>query len=362
MGSIESAYLADERGSSERMDGQEMRLLVAGAGAIGSVLGGFLALAGHDVALLGRERHMEAIRAHGLVIEGIWGDHLVSNLSTFTDVGGLPQRNWDLVVVATKSHDVPEASRQILPCLSDKTLVLCIQNGLGNLEAVSEIVGAQRAVGGRVIFGVEVVEPGRVTITVYADKVMMGGRRGCVDYQRVKEIAEAFNQAGIPAEATEEIDKYIWGKVLYNCCLNALSALLEVNYGELLEHQETRQIMNEVIVEIFEVARKKGVALAWDSPSDYQDVLFGRLIPDTYAHRASMLQDMLRGKRTEIDAMNGAVARLGEQLEVSTPVNSLLTRLIKAKERVRRTGNGYPGPSVNLRVEPDDGVRRPVSG
>jgi len=313
-----------------------MNVLVMGAGAIGSVLGGYMALAGHDVSLVGRKPHMEAIRSRGLRIEGIWGEHLVPGLRTFVDAGELPTQNWDLIIIAAKSHDVAAATKQIQPWLSNRTLVLSIQNGLGNLEAVSEIVGPQRAVGGRVIFGVETVEPGKVKITVYADKVMLGGQRGYVDHQRVKEIAEAFNQAGIPAEATEEIEKFIWGKVLYNCCLNALSALLEVNYGELLEHDETRQIMSEVIVEIFAVAQKKGVVLAWNSPAEYQDLLFGRLIPDTYAHRASMLQDILRGKKTEIDAMNGAVVSLGKQLGVSTPVNSLLTRLIKAKERARR--------------------------
>ncbi len=312
-----------------------MKLIVMGAGAIGSVLGGFMALAGHRVSLVGRAPHMEAIRNRGLLIEGIWGEHLVRNLSTFTAAADLQREDWDLIIIATKSHDVEMAARQIEPLLSARTLALSIQNGLGNLETVSEVVGPHRALGGRVIFGVETLSPGRVRITVYADKVMLGSPGEHVEYRRVEEIAQAFTRAGIPAEATGEIETFIWGKVLYNCCLNALSALLEVNYGELLEHDETRQIMSEVIVEIFAVAKKKGVPLGWDAPLEYQDLLFGRLIPDTYGHRASMLQDILKGKRTEIDSMNGAVASLGEQLGVSTPVNRLLTRLIKAKESVK---------------------------
>lgn len=312
-----------------------MRILVIGAGAIGCVFGGFMARAGHRVSLIGRASHMEAIRSRGLLIQGIWGEHLVNNLDTFVSPTELPSEPWDLIIIATKSYDVREAAVQTLPLLSQGTIVMTVQNGLGNIESSSEVVGRNRAVGARVIFGVEIVAPGRVVITVYADKVVLGSPGQGVEHQRVEEIARAFNQAGIPAEATTEIEKFIWGKVLYNCCLNALSALLEVNYGELMEHPETRRVMSDVIAEIFAVARKKGVALAWDSPPEYQELLLGRLIPDTYAHRASMLQDILNGKRTEIDSMNGAVAVFGEQLGIATPVNCLLTQLIMAKERIK---------------------------
>jgi 2-dehydropantoate 2-reductase len=317
-----------------------MNIIVIGAGAIGSVLGGFMALSGHKVALVGRAPHMEAIRRQGLLIGGIWGEHVVRNLSAFTTADDLPWEDWELAIIATKSNDVAAATKQILPYLSDSTLALSVQNGLGGLEAVCEIVGQHRALGGRVIFGVETIAPGEVRVTVYADKVVLGSPGNHVEYQRIEEIAQAFTRAGIPAEATKEIEKFIWGKVLYNCCLNALSALLEVNYGELVEHEETRRIMSEVIVEIFAVAQKRGVVLDWNSPMEYQDLLFGRLIPDTYEHRASMLQDILNGKRTEIDSMNGAVAALAEQLGLDTPANHLLTRLIKAKESMRKSSCG----------------------
>jgi 2-dehydropantoate 2-reductase len=157
-----------------------------------------------------------------------------------------------------------------------------------------------------------------------------------VDFTRLEAIASAFTQAGIPTEATHEIEQFIWGKVLYNCCLNPLSALLEVTYGELSEHPETRQIMTFVIEEIFAVAGAKGVVLAWGSPLEYQEILLGRLVPDTYAHHASMLQDVMRGNRTEIDALNGAIARLSEETGIPAPVNLMLTQLIKAKERIGR--------------------------
>ena len=166
---------------------------------------------------------------------------------------------------------------------------------------------------------------------------MLGGHTGGADHRRVEETADAFTQAGIPTEATREIDRFIWGKLLYSCCLNPLSALLEVAYGELSEHVETRAIMTSVVEEIFAVASRKGVALGWDSPPEYQRVLLGRLIPDTYSHHASMLQDVRSGKRTEIDALNGAVARLGKEMDLPTPVNWMLTQLVKAKEQMGRS-------------------------
>jgi 2-dehydropantoate 2-reductase len=307
-------------------------VLVMGAGAVGTAVGGFLARDGHRVTLVGRDPHMAAIRERGLRIEGIWGEHSVGGLRTFTGIGEVPRERFDLVLITTKSYDTGDAAKRVLPLLSEDSLVISLQNGLGNVETISAAVGPHRAVGGRLIFGIEIPEPGVARITVYADKVMLGSPSHQVDLARLESIAAAFTRAGIPTEATLTIDQFIWGKVLYNCSLNPLSALLEVNYGELIEHQETRRIMTVVIEEIFAVAAAKRVSLAWHSPPEYQKVLFGRLIPDTYAHHASMLQDVRRGKRTEIDALNGAIAGLGREAGVPTPVNLVLTDLVKVKE------------------------------
>ena len=311
-----------------------MNILVVGAGAVGSAVGGFLCRGGHRVSLVGRDPHMAAIRERGLRIDGIWGEHLIRGLRPFTSVHQVPGEHFDLVLITTKSYDTGDVAKQVLPLLAEDSLVISLQNGLGNVETISQIVGDHRAVGGRLIFGIKIPEAGRAEITVYADKVMLGSPSRTVDFAQLETIAAAFTEAGIPTEATLEIGQFIWGKVFYNCCLNPLSALLQVTYGELSEHPETRQIMTSVIEEIFAVAGAKGVSLAWRSPQEYREVLFGRLIPDTYAHHASMMQDVMRGNRTEIDALNGAIARLGEETGIPTPANLMLTQLIKVKERI----------------------------
>jgi len=311
-----------------------MKVLVMGAGAVGSVVGGFLAEAGHAVSLVGRERYMEAIRQHGLKIGGIWGEHHVSNLHTLLSVAEIEEKSIPLILITTKSFDTEEATSQVLPLVGGDTLVISLQNGLGNVETISRLVGDERTVGGRVMFGVELEREGHFLVTVCADRVMLGSPSAKVPQERIAEVATAFTQAGIPAEATPHIQRFIWGKVLYNCCLNALSALLDTSYGELGEYPETREIIAAVISEVFALAQRRGVDLGFSSPAAYQEVFFNRLLPDTYSHHSSMLQDVKQGKKTEINAINGAVVRLGEEEGIATPANWLLTRLVQARERL----------------------------
>lgn len=313
-----------------------MNILIMGAGALGSVFGGLLAQAGHQVSLVGRQAHMAAIEERGLLIDGIWGQHQVHDLATYTTAEAVPQASYDLILITTKAHDTERAVREVAGLMGQATLAVSLQNGLGNLEAIAAVVGRERTVGGRVIFGVELLEPGQVRVTVYADKVLLGGIEGGPPGERIENIAATFSAAGIPTAVTSEIVGYIWGKVLYNACLNGLSAILEVPYGELARHQETRELMDAIIEESYAVARARGVRLLQPTPEEYQRLFYEELLPPTAAHRSSMLQDIERGKRTEIDALNGAIVRLGEEAGVSTPVNKLVTALVKVKERVKK--------------------------
>jgi len=318
-----------------------LRILVFGAGAIGSVFGGFLAMAGHQVTLVGRGWHMDAIREKGIHVSGIWGKHSISDVKANSS---LPEgNNYELVLLTVKSYQTRAAVRELDHRLRDPIPVLSLQNGLGNLETISEMIGPNRTLGGRVIFGAEIKGPGEVMVTVYADRVAVGPMKGSgFPFERMEEIAAMIHACGIPCIATREIERFIWGKVLYNVALNAPAAILEINYGRLLEQESTRELMKGIVQEAFTVARTMDVDLDWTAPEEYIEVLFQKLIPPTALHFPSMLQDIHGGKKTEIDALNGALVRLGQAHGLSTPINETLSALIRFKEAKSMNSHGSP--------------------
>jgi 2-dehydropantoate 2-reductase len=311
-----------------------MKILVMGAGAVGSVFGGLLAESGQDVSLIGRERYIQAIRKDGLKISGIWGEHLIRNIKGFISVKEIGEAEFDFILLSTKSFDTESAVKELLPIVGPKTLIVALQNGLGNIETIARIAGKEHTVGARVIFGVELIEPGHFKVSVIADKVLLGAISKDIPETRVVEIANTINKAGIPTAATADIEKFVWLKVLFNCCLNAPSALLDTCYGKLGEFESTRAILREVITEVLAVARSRGIDMGFKDAGAYEEVFYGKLLPPTYAHHASTLQDLKSGKKTEIEALNGAIVRMGKEKNIPTPVNWTLTQLIHGKEGV----------------------------
>ncbi len=316
-----------------------MKILIMGAGSIGSVFGGFLAEGGHNVTLVGRPAHMSAIERDGLRIGGIWGDHHVTDLRTVTSCEQLGSETFELVILSVKTYDTKQAIGEAAPLVAPDGLAVSFQNGLGNADIVADAVGVERTLGGMVIFGAHVDEPGRVTVTVYATEVKVGSPTGVVDPARVDKIAALINSSGIPTLGTDEIDKHIWAKVLYNCALNPLSAILNATYGELAEEPGTRRIMDMVVEEAFAVADARGVELMWDKPEQFLQLFYDNLVPATAGHYASMLDDIKRGKRTEIEALNGAIVGYGKELNVECPVNEVLSGFVRVLEQVYGKGS-----------------------
>jgi len=303
-----------------------------GAGALGSVVGGFMAQAAHRVSLVGRESHMSAIREKGLAISGIWGNHHTTRLRAATSLDDLESHEFDLVLIAVKSYDTQNAVETIRSAVDSRTLICSYQNGLGNAEIIAAKYGWDQCVEARVIFGAWIPEPGSVDITVMAHKTALGVYRDTPHLQRVREVAKAMDDAGVPTEFSERIDSVLWYKLAYNCALNPLSALLDVTYGELLETEDTQAIMEDVIRELYAVGHAKGVALTPPNAEQYIHVFLHELVPSTGGHYASTREDIRNRKRTEIEALNGAICRLGRELNIATPTNDLLTRLIRARE------------------------------
>ena len=213
--------------------------------------------------------------------------------------------------------------------------MVSIQNGLGNWETMARFVGRERTVGARVIFGAEILRPGQANVTVNADDVLLGEAFCPVNRDLLQTLNRDLQLSGIPARVVtrEEIWSALWGKVLYNCSLNPLGAILEVPYGRLGENEETRRIIRGIIEEIFQVCRALNVSLPHRDAEEYYRFLLEKQLPPTRDHRASMLQDILLGRETEIEALNGAISRLAREKGISTPYNDLLTLLIKFKEK-----------------------------
>ena len=309
-----------------------MKILVFGAGAIGSAFGGFLSPF-HDVTLLGRPRHLETIRKRGLRVEGIWGNHRFSNFHLAVDAASLFRSKpvFHLILITVKSYDTVEAARFLQGKIGGETLLLSLQNGIGNVEILHRFLPPRQVLAGRVITGVE-MEPGKIRVTVTADKIRLGETTVKRVTPRVKTLARIFSKGGLPATAVADVQKYLWAKLIYNCVLNPLASLLGVPYGTLSEWGSTRFLMDEIIREAYRVAARKRVKLDPPTAEGYRQLFYRKLVPETYGHHPSMLQDLRQGKQTEIEAMNGELVRLGRAVSISTPFNRLLTELIYFRE------------------------------
>jgi len=309
-----------------------MRILIYGLGALGSVFAGFLAKKGHEVYAIGRNRLINPVKKKGLKITGIWGEHLIKLEKLYSSIEELPEKSFDWVILTVKSYDTEKALQDLRKISFE--YILLAQNGYGNYEKAIEIFGKEKVILARIIFGATILQPGEVKVTVIADDVVIGNPDRAIPEEKLKNIAQLLNLAGIPTRYSPEVYKYLWDKIIYNSALNPLGALLETNYGTLAQISETKEIMDKIIEEIFEVTRAKGIELFHKNAEEYKKIFYNQLIPSTAQHYPSMYWDLKKGKKTEIDALNGAIVLLGKEVGVPTPVNEVITKLIKAKEKL----------------------------
>jgi len=307
-----------------------MKILVFGAGSIGMTFGGFLSPR-HDVTLLGRKPHMAAVRRRGLRVGGIWGRHVFRRLKTATDPRALG-RDYDLILLTVKSYDTEKAARRLRNLLGPNTAVVSLQNGVGNLEILRRHLPADRVLGARVIFGVVMKGPADLEVTVIAKPTAVGEASLKKITPRAKKIAAMFDRAGLPSVPAADIQSVLWAKLVYNCALNPLASLLGSNYGFLGDHGLTRSLMDEIIAEVYRVARAGRVVMNPPNEAAYRKLFYGKLVPSTYHHHPSMLQDLRNGKRTEIEALSGAVVRMARKTGKAAPVNEYLWKAIREKQ------------------------------
>ena len=168
-------------------------------------------------------------------------------------------------------------------------------------------------------------------VTVYTEPILLGSLQH-EDPRDLQEIADMITSSGIKCELTHEVDRYLWAKMLYNCALNPLGAILNVNYGKLTENEYSKEIMNKIIDEIFEVIKASGYSTLWNTPNECRDVFYSKLVPDTYEHFSSTHQDIQREIKTEIDSLNGKVIDLAIKNNVDVSTNKIIYNLIKSIE------------------------------
>lgn len=312
-----------------------MKILVFGLGALGTVYSCLLQNQGHEITGVDHPAVVERVKQHGVQVTGIWGEHQAYLKQVVSDLEHMEETSFDLIIISVKSYETEEVAVKLQKRLSEHSYVLLAQNGYGNFETAANFLPPQQIILGRIIFGSETLQPGSARVTVIADDVILGSPSNDIDMQVLDTLAQTFSQAGIPTRASNEIMRYVWGKVIYNSALNPLGAILEVPYGKLAEITFSKELMDGVIEEIFAVLNAAGQSTLWEDAESYRRDFYSQLIPSTAAHHASMLQDIQRGRKTEIDALNGAVANLGEKYGVDTPINRFITLMLKAKEAMR---------------------------
>ncbi|VUT27691.1 MAG: 2-dehydropantoate 2-reductase [Candidatus Syntrophoarchaeum sp. GoM_oil] len=294
-----------------------MKIVVMGAGALGSLFGGLLALSGEEVVLVGREKHVDAINESGLKISGL------TDAAVYLKASIHPEEA-DLILFTVKSYDTLDTASKLV--LNDVTIILSLQNGLGNEEMIKKVVGDHHVIGGITSYGALFIEPGHIRHTGIGNTVI-GELDGSVT-ERVSHIAKILSEAGIKTEVTDAIKQKIWEKLVVNAGINALTAITDVNNGKLLEISELNNLMRDASLEALEVGLAFGIKLDHDLIEQVEDVA-----RKTAENRSSMLQDVSRGKRTEIDAINGMIVKIGGEVGIETPVNHILTSLVKGIEK-----------------------------
>jgi len=298
------------------------RVAVVGAGAVGGYFGGLLARAGAPVVMIGRAAFVETVKQNGLFLDTLqFQEHL--RLEATTEMAAVD--GAQVVLFSVKTTDNAATARAIAPLLSNDALVLSMQNGVDNVEQIRAAARIE-ALPSVVYVAASVPRPGSVKHVGRGDLVV--GPKNA----KTERLAALFARANIPCRITENIEGELWTKLVWNCALNPVSALGRAKYGQLAGSPDAWKVVETAVYEVLAVARAANIHPP--GLEDPQAALAGALKIATQMAEAlsSTAQDMNRGKRTEIDSLNGYVSRRGAELGVRTPVNQALYALVKLAE------------------------------
>lgn len=307
-----------------------MDILILGAGAVGLSLAARLSKV-YDVHAVCRQKHADMIRTEGFRMTGIWGEET----SFFSCGKDIPKnRNFNYIFISSKSTATRSICEQFADVIKGKE-VISLQNGIGNEEIIAEYT--DHVIGGTIITGFEWIGDAGVHVSVESGPMQLGRFPSGMD-DSVQKLADVLQQAGVPVSTTDNIKGALWSKVLYNCALNPLGAIMGVPYGK-LENPHAWSIIEGMIHEAFRVTAAEKVRLPWDDAIEYMKYLREYQLPNTRAHHSSMLQDLTARKRTEIEFLNGAIVQRAKQHSIDVPYNTFITAQIHFMEDLRTNSN-----------------------
>ena len=299
-----------------------MRIAVMATGAVGGYFGARMAAAGHDVHFVARGANLEAIRTKGLKVASILGDLHLSQPHVTDDPRSIGP--VDVVLFAVKLWDTEKAAHQALPMIAANTRVFPLQNGIDGPDRLAPILGADVVIPGSAYIATVLSAPGIVSHTSSFARMIVGRSDGRSD-EGVAAFVAAAKTAGIDITQSESIDRERWQKFVFLVGLSGATATTRMPLGPILQDSDTRAFFHDLMREVVAVGRAKGVPI----PPDFADdrLRFGEASPPTF--KASMLHDLERGNRLELDWLAGYVVKLGRQLSVATPANEAVYKVLK---------------------------------
>ena len=294
-----------------------MKYVVLGTGGVGGFFGSKLALAANDVWFVARGKHLEAMKRSGLRIKSTAGDLAIppgKMTDRVADAGAA-----DIVLFSVKSYDTEAAAAQLDPILNDSSIVLCLQNGIDNEEKIKRIISRGVVYGGVAYISARITAPGEISETGGFQRIVFGRLDREID-DRTRDLREVFVHAGITCDLSDAIVKDIWGKFVFISSMGSFTALSRLTQGEILDSPQTLSLVFDAMREVQEVAWKLGVRL---EPLDEAAMTKSlKRFDDTT--RSSMYYDLMNEKPLEIEALNGTVIRLGQQVGVPTPIHRMI--------------------------------------
>jgi len=293
-----------------------MRIAVMGAGAVGCYYGGMLSRAGHQVMLIGRTQHVEAIRQHGLLMDTT-GFRAHVPVRASTEVGDI--QGASLVLCCVKSSDTESAATMMAPFVRPDAIVLSLQNGIDNAQRLHAQL--LRTVYPVVVYvAAEMMGPGHLKHHGRGELVVGPSAMSA-------QMREDFANAGVPVHVSDNVVGELWAKLILNCAYNAISAIAKLPYALVFENESARDLMRSVVHECLAVAQLESITLPGDS---WQGV--ERIAATMPGQFSSTAQDLMRGRRSEIDHLNGYIVRKGISLAIDTPANQALYSIVKLLE------------------------------